>query len=241
VVLALEIWPENMAALGAAGISCVCRLIPAIDLMHRRAASWKSSTGGGNLPEPAGAAAMCAQAALSRAGGRQRCGGELCLAEALRQKPDESQVVELVAAAYTRLMPAGMRAVTLLQSFIERLRQAVKSSVAAGRTIARCELLLAGLYSEVLLQPESAVRTAAPVPGERRARSDSASAGADRAAGSLHALAQELFRLGRYLEARTEIDALLLSVQPKACQAFRLRCSVAIRTIRAEFWSHSAI
>ncbi|MBL9040195.1 MAG: tetratricopeptide repeat protein [Myxococcales bacterium] len=206
VVLALEIWPENLAALALLVSLCLspdtgydfaptCR---ELEKQYRRR----------NLPEPL-ALLLCAQAALSERAGDSDT-AETLLGEALRQKPDDSQVVELVAAAYTRLMRWDA-AVTLLQSFIERLRQSSSSSL--WPQIARCELLLAGLYSEVLLQPESAVRLLRQCL-ESASRSDSATPEliVQRAR---FALAQELFRIGRFLEARTEIDELLQAVQPE--------------------------
>ena len=68
-------------------------------------------------------------------------------------QPDESQVVELVAAAYVRLR-AGMRR-TLFQSFIERLRQAGNAAQLCDRAL-RADF--GGLFSEVLLQPEAAIK-----------------------------------------------------------------------------------
>lgn len=206
VVLALEIWPENMAALGLLVPLCLqtdtgfdlaptCR---ELDKQYRRR----------NMVQQL-ALLLCAQAALAERAGESEA-AETLLSEALRQKPDESQVIELVAAAYTRLARWDA-AVSLLQSFIDRLRQAADSSLLP--TIARSELLLAGLYSEVLLQPESSIKllrqcidvsarpdSSVPEPTVWRAR---------------YMLSQELFRIGRYLEARTEIDELLTQVQPE--------------------------
>ena len=206
VVLALEIWPENMAALGLLVQLCLSSetgfdLTPTcreLEKQYRRR----------EMSEQL-ALLLCAQAALAERAGDSDA-AEALLAEALRQKPDESQVVELVAAAYTRLARWD-GAVTLLQSFIDRLHQASNSALLP--TIARCELLLAGLYSEVLLQPESAVRMLRQSL-EVSARPDSA-VPEQTVQRARYMLAQELFRLGRYLEARTEIDALLLSVQPE--------------------------
>ena len=205
VGLALEIWPENLAALHLLVSLCLlpetgydfaptCR---ELEKQYRRR----------NVPEPL-ALLLCAQAALAERSGDSD-GAEALLGEALKLQPDESQVVELVAAAYVRLARWDA-AVTLLQSFIERLRQAGNAAQLA--TVARCELILAGLFAEVLLQPEAAIkllrqsieaatRPEASVPEEllHRAR---------------FVLSQELFRIGRYLEARTEIDELLRTVQP---------------------------
>jgi len=206
VVLALEIWPENMAALALLVSLCLspetgydfaptCR---ELEKQYRRR----------NMPEQL-ALLLCAQAALAERVGESDA-AEALLSEALRQKQDEPQVIELVAAAYTRLARWDA-SVALLQSFIERLRQASTASLLP--TIARCELLLAGLYGEVLLQPELAIKLLRQcIEDGVRPEGRSPELIVQRAR---FALAQELFRIGRFLEARTEIDELLQSVQPE--------------------------
>lgn len=218
VVLALEIWPENMAALGLLVPLCLqtdtgfdltptCR---ELEKQYRRR----------NMAEQL-ALLLCAQAALAERAGESEA-AETLLAEALRQKPDESQVIELVAAAYTRLARWDA-AVSLLQSFIERLQKTADASQLP--TIAKCELLLAGLYSEVLLQPDSAIKLLR--------QCIDVSAHPDSSVPELtvwrarYMLSQELFRIGRYLEARTEIDELLTQVQPEG--AARVSPSVLCR------------
>lgn len=207
VVQALEIWPQNLAALRQLGSLCLqpktgydlgptCR---ELEKHYRR----------NNLNQQL-ALLLCAQAALAERA-TDIDAAQTHYEEALRLLPDDMQVVEVVAGAFVRLARWG-EAVALLQQFIDKLQQ--HGDAAALPTVARCEFLLAGLFGEVLLQPETAVsmlrqciehasRTEAPAPEELvyRAR---------------FRLVQELFVLGRYLDARTEIDSLLAIVAPES-------------------------
>ncbi len=218
VVLALEIWPENMAALGLLVSLCLLPdtgydFVPTsreLEKQYRRR----------NSPEQL-ALLLCAQAALAERAG-DNDSAETLLGEALKLMPDEPQVIELVAAAYVRLARWDA-AVSLLQSFIDRLRQAAKSTLLP--TVARCELLLAGLFGEVLLQPEAAIKTFRQ--SIETATRPEAKVSEDLVYRARFMLSQELFRIGRYLEARAEIDELLQAVQPEG--TLRVSASVLCR------------
>ncbi|HMU38719.1 MAG TPA: tetratricopeptide repeat protein [Pseudomonadota bacterium] len=206
VALSLEIWPENLSALALLCSLCL-QPNPGVDLfptcreLERQFRRREQS-------QPL-ALLLCALSALAERASDSET-AEAHLAEALRLLPEDPQVVEWVAGAYVRLARFEA-AVALLHQFVERLRASGQAS--ALPSLARAELLLAGLHSEVLVQPDAAIQLMRQCLAT--ATRPEASAPPTLVYRARFLLAQELFQIGRYLDARMEMETLLQEVQPE--------------------------
>jgi tetratricopeptide (TPR) repeat protein len=206
LVVALEIDPENMDALEL--LVSLCRRDPGIydfaavfrelEKLYRRRQVQRGL-----------ALSLVARAILAERAYDVEAAEEL-LDEAVRLCPGEFIVVEALVALNERLRRFGP-ARAALSVFIET-RLAGEQTEATAIAAARAQLRLAEMYSEAALDSEAAVRTLAEL-CQRHAAGGAAPGSPlpppDLMRVARFRLVQELFVLGRYPQARAEMQALI--------------------------------
>ncbi|MFO0572929.1 MAG: tetratricopeptide repeat protein [Polyangia bacterium] len=203
VLEALEKWAENPAALELLGTLCRNRRVK-FDfppLLRRLEKQFREAKLGRQL-----ALVLVAQAALAEHAAEVE-GAEALLAEADRLAPEEWSIIEARATLYERLRRFD-EAQGVLRGFMARCDESASRDGLLA-SLVRAQLRLAELYSDALLDPESALETLRNVAAE-----EARSRGRGLVPGRVwrqarHRLAQELFLLGRYSDARGEMEALI--------------------------------
>ena len=203
VLEALEKWAENPAALELLGTLCRNRRVK-FDfppLLRRLEKQFREAKLGRQL-----ALVLVAQAALAEHAAEVE-GAEALLAEADRLGPEEWSIIEARATLYERLRRFD-EAQGVLRGFMARCDESASRDGLLA-SLVRAQLRLAELYSDSLLDPESALETLRNVAAE-----EARSRGKGLVPGRVwrqarHRLAQELFLLGRYSDARGEMEALI--------------------------------
>ena len=211
VIMALDIWPENTTALEILATLCrykntgydfavTCR---ELEKQYRRRGLSRCL-----------ALLLIAQAALAeRAADVDNA--EALLVESTRLLVDEFLPFEAQAALYEKLRRFEA-AQTVIQSFIARCDTAVDRDAVLDPLV-RAQLRLAQMYSEATLEADKAVVALRAVCAEEARAGGQSKVPPHLWRSARYRLAQELYLLGRYGDARGEIEGLIeLATQPSA-------------------------
>ncbi|HRI53894.1 MAG TPA: hypothetical protein PLW65_27330, partial [Pseudomonadota bacterium] len=203
VIMALDIWPENTTALEILATLCrhkhtgydfavTCR---ELEKQYRRRGLSRCL-----------ALLLIAQAALAeRAADVDNA--EALLIESTRLLVDEFLPFEAQAALYEK-MRRFEAAQTVIQSFIARCDTAVDRDGVLDQLV-RAQLRLAEMYSEATLEADKAVVALRAVCAEEARAGGQSKVPPHLWRSARYRLAQELYLLGRYGDARGEIEGLI--------------------------------
>lgn len=217
VLEALEKWQENPAALELLGVLCRNRRVkydfpPTLRRLEKQFRESK-------LSRQLALVLLCQAAMAEHAA--EVDGAESLLDEAARLAPEEWTVSEVRATLYERLRRFD-KAEAVLRSFIARCeespgREPTRDSLAASAVRAR--LRLAELFSDAMLDPEQAMQVLRGVCAEEARSRGKSLVPAGMWQKARHRLAQELYLLGRYSDARHEMEALIAQATAPAGEA----------------------
>lgn len=217
VLEALEKWQENPAALELLGVLCRNRRVkydfpPTLRRLEKQFREAKLSR---QL-----ALVLLGQAAMAEHAAEVE-GAESLLDEAARLAPEEWTVSEVRATLYERLRRFD-KAEGVLRTFIARCeesqsREPTRDSLATSAVRAR--LRLAELFSDAMLDPEQAMGVLRAVCAEEARSRGKGQVPASVWQKARHRLAQELYLLGRYSDARHEMEALIAQATAQGAEA----------------------
>lgn len=210
VLEALEKWQENPAALELLGVLCRNRRVkydfpPTLRRLEKQFREAKLSRQLALVL--LGQAAMAEHAAVVD-------GAESLLDEAARLAPEEWTVSEVRATLYERLRRFD-KAEGVLRAFIARCEESPNRDGLAASSV-RARLRLAELFSDAMLDPEQALVVLRAVCAEEARSRGKGQVPTGMWQKARHRLAQELYLLGRYSDARNEMEALIARATTQA-------------------------
>jgi tetratricopeptide (TPR) repeat protein len=214
VIMALDIWPENTTALEILATLCrhkntgydfalTCR---ELEKQYRRRGLGRCLS-----------LLLIAQAALAERAADVDS-AEALLVESTRLSVDDFLPFEAQAALYEKLRRFEA-AQNVIQSFIARCDTAADRNAVLDQLV-RAQLRLAEMYSEATLEADKAVVALRAVCAEEARAGGQSKVPPHLWRSARYRLAQELYLLGRYGDARGEIEGLIeLATQPSPSPA----------------------
>lgn len=203
IILALDIWPENTTALEI--LATLCRLkntgydfaitCRELEKQYRRRNLGRCLS-----------LVLIAQAALAERSADVD-NAEALLVESTRLAGDEFLPFEAQAALYEKLRRFDA-AQGVIQSFIARCNEAADRNAVLDQLV-RAQLRLAEMYSEATMEADKAVVALRAVCAEEARAGGQSKVAPHLWRSARYRLAQELYLLGRYGDARGEIEGLI--------------------------------
>lgn len=209
VVTALEIWPENISALETLAVLCRARnsgydfapICRELDKQYRRRSLHRCLS-----------LLLIAQASLAERSADVDAADAL-LTEAVKLSPDDFLPVEAQAMLHERLRNFALSR-SVIEAFIKHCHDS-SEPLALLPQLVMAQLRLAELYSESMMDADKAVVALRAVCAEEARAGGQSTVPGSVWRSARYRLSQELFRLGRFSDARGEIEGLIeLATQP---------------------------